>query len=129
MTKLLQTANFYLCTSSTEGLNLPMIQAMSNGVVPISTRATAMADYINEKNAIVIENDNILTDGSYHFLNNYLPTTHFPPRFSSIVDALISAADIPENRYKSLSNQARKDVHEKYSLQAFVDKIKKMGRL
>lgn len=123
MIELSQSANFYLCTSSTEGLNLPMIEAMAQGVVPISSNATAMADYIHVENSIVIDCEKLRTDGAYHFLHNHLQTTHFPPRLSSITDALIVAASMPTSRYKSLSNRAKIDVHAKYSIQAFVDKL------
>ncbi|WP_080990166.1 glycosyltransferase [Comamonas testosteroni] len=127
MIKLAQLANFYLCTSSTEGLNLPMIEAMAQGVVPVSTNATAMADYIHGENAIVVEYEKSTTDGAYHFLHNYLPTTHFPPSLSSVTDSLILAADMPVTRYKSLSNRAKKDVNDKYSVQAFINKLNAIG--
>jgi glycosyltransferase involved in cell wall biosynthesis len=123
MVKLMQKADFYLCTSSTEGLNLPMIESMFHGVVPVSPKASAMADYIHEENSIVIEYEESLTDGPYHYLHNYLPTTHFPPRLTSVIDALILASDISEGAYRSLSDRAKKDVYEKYSVKAFTTKI------
>lgn len=129
MIKLMKTAKFYFCTSSTEGLNLPMIEAMSLGVVPVSSRATAMADYIHEENAIVIKNDKLLTDGAYHFLHNHMPTTHFPPNLKSSIDALISAANLTKNRYNAISSRAKKDVHEKYSMQGFIDRVNSGGAL
>jgi glycosyltransferase involved in cell wall biosynthesis len=127
MTSLNQIARFYLCTSSTEGLNLPMIEAMSQGVVPISTKATAMADYIHEHNAVVIKNDKTLTDGPYHLLHTHLSTTHFPPLLSSLVDSLISAADMSSDKYTDLSNQAKSDVYEKYNMDAFIKKLNSLG--
>lgn len=127
MADLMQTANFYLCTSSTEGLNLPMIEAMSQGLVPISSRATAMADYIHEENAIIIENEKSLTEGMYHFLYDHLLTTHFPPRLSSIVDALVFATELSDSDYMSLSNQAKKTIYKKYSIQSFIDRLKEIG--
>lgn len=129
MVKLMQKADFYLCTSSTEGLNLPMIEAMSQGVVPVSSKATAMADYIHEENSVVIENEELLTDGAYHALHGYLPTTHFPPRLTSTIDALTLASEISEGMYKSLSDRAKKDAHEKYSVQAFITKINALGAM
>jgi hypothetical protein len=47
-------ADFYLCTSAAEGQGLPMQEAMAAGVVPISPCETAMQDYINNDNAIII---------------------------------------------------------------------------
>ena len=55
MDALYCTADFYLCTSLGEGQNLPLLEAMARGCVPVSVRNTAMADYINPDNAIVIE--------------------------------------------------------------------------
>jgi len=129
MMKLMQKADFYLCTSSTEGLNLPMIEAMSLGVVPISSKATAMADYIHSQNAIVLDVNEKSTDGAYHSLHQYLPTTHFPPRLASTINALTSAANMSDRTYKSLSNQAQKDAREKYSLQAFISNVTAIGAI
>jgi glycosyltransferase involved in cell wall biosynthesis len=44
----------YLCSSSAEGQNLPLQEAMAYGVVPITTRHTAMLDYIDQENAVII---------------------------------------------------------------------------
>jgi hypothetical protein len=93
----------------------------------VSSKATAMADYIHEENAVVIEHEELLTDGAYHALHNHLPTTHFPPRLSSTIDALTSASGLSEEIYKSMSDRAKKDVQEKYSLQAFIKKINAPG--
>ncbi|MEB0021922.1 glycosyltransferase, partial [Actimicrobium sp. CCI2.3] len=125
--KIMETANYYLCTSSTEGLNLPLIEAMAQGVVPVSSRATAMADYINETNSVIIESERAVTNGTYHFLHGQLVTTHFPPILLSIVDALIVASSLSKEAYQSLSSQAKIDVDAKYSLSAFVNKLNAIG--
>jgi glycosyltransferase involved in cell wall biosynthesis len=44
----------YLCSSMAEGQNPPLQEAMAWGVVPITTRHTAMLDYISADNAIII---------------------------------------------------------------------------
>ncbi len=54
MDKLYCAADFYLCTSNAEGQNLPLLEAMARGVVPISPATTAMADYVTEDNSIVL---------------------------------------------------------------------------
>jgi glycosyltransferase involved in cell wall biosynthesis len=51
---LYRLSSAYLCASLAEGQNLPLQEAMAYGLVPISTRHTAMADYISEDNAVVI---------------------------------------------------------------------------
>jgi glycosyltransferase involved in cell wall biosynthesis len=54
MESLYTISDFYICASHGEGFNLPLLEAMSYGVVPISTDVTAMADYIRDDNAIRI---------------------------------------------------------------------------
>jgi glycosyltransferase involved in cell wall biosynthesis len=69
MTLLYSLADFYLCTSLAEGQNLPLLEAMAHGTVAVSTRTTAMDDYISPDNAFVIPtrtvaNDNIHLAGA-----------------------------------------------------------------
>jgi len=52
---LYRAADFYVCTSGAEGQGLPVQEAMAAGLVPISTRETAMEDYIDEKNSVVMQ--------------------------------------------------------------------------
>jgi len=52
---LYQAADFYVCTSGAEGQGLPVQEAMAAGLVPISTRETAMEDYVDEENGIVMQ--------------------------------------------------------------------------
>ena len=52
---LYEAADFYICTSGGEGQGLPVQEAMAAGLVPISSRETAMADYIDDENAIVMQ--------------------------------------------------------------------------
>lgn len=124
---LMKLSKYYLCTSSTEGLNLPLIEAMSNGIVPVSSNATAMADYVNSDNAILIDTTRVETSGSYHFLHKHLVTTHFVPKVPSIVDAIIKASTITINAYKRLSDNARQEVNRKYSLKSFANNLKSLG--
>jgi glycosyltransferase involved in cell wall biosynthesis len=51
---LYRFSSAYLCSSSAEGQNLPLQEAMAYGVVPITTRHTAMLDYIDQENAVII---------------------------------------------------------------------------
>ncbi|MBM3606784.1 MAG: hypothetical protein FJX25_19430, partial [Alphaproteobacteria bacterium] len=54
MNSLYDVADHYLCTSSAESQNLPLLEAMGRGVVPVSVDHTAMAEYISVDGAIVI---------------------------------------------------------------------------
>jgi hypothetical protein len=54
MDQLYRTGDFYLCTSNAEGQNMPILESMSRGGIPVSPANTAMADYINSETAVVI---------------------------------------------------------------------------
>ena len=55
MDALYDLADFYLCASIAEGQNLPLLEAMARGCVPVSTCNTAMMDYLDEKCAVIVE--------------------------------------------------------------------------
>ena len=82
MDRLYRATDFYLCTSSAEGQNLPLLEAMARGVMPIAPATTAMADYINPDNAVV------------------LPTTEAP-----IYDSAASAYGLSAARWHEVSAQ------------------------
>jgi len=54
MSALYQLADYYLSLSIAEGQNLPLLEAMAEGVIPVSTQNTAMGEYINEDNSVPI---------------------------------------------------------------------------
>lgn len=54
LNRLYDAATYYVCTSYAEGQNLPLIEAMGRGVVPVTVNHTAMSDYISENDAVVI---------------------------------------------------------------------------
>lgn len=54
MASLYASADYYLCASLAEGQNLPLLEAMAHGCVPVSVANTAMADYITTGNAVVM---------------------------------------------------------------------------
>ncbi len=54
MSALYCISDFYICSSVAEGQNLPLLEAMAHGTVPVSTANTAMADYITVDNAFQI---------------------------------------------------------------------------
>lgn len=123
MYALMQSCDHYLCTSSTEGLNLPLIEAMSLGVVPISTNATAMADYIDNTNAIILAHEQKSTNGPYHGFAERLHTTHFPPTLKSVTDSILYAASLSNAERHILSLNAQITVESKYSIRAFVERL------
>jgi glycosyltransferase involved in cell wall biosynthesis len=55
MAALYALADFYLSAPHCEGYNLPLLEAMAVGTVPVSNRHTAMIDYIDDSNSVIVE--------------------------------------------------------------------------
>jgi glycosyltransferase involved in cell wall biosynthesis len=55
MAALYALADFYLSAPHCEGYNLPLLEAMAIGTVPVSNRHTAMIDYIDDSNSVIVE--------------------------------------------------------------------------
>ena len=116
MTLLYDLADFYLCTSIAEGQNLPLLEAMGRGVVPVTTRTTAMLDYIDAEDAIVIETECHLNTNE-HLAGNIAGKPYdveiCTPR--QVVTALEAAAALDEAAYARLSAAARAKVEARYT--------------
>ena len=56
---LFDAAHFYVCSAIAEGQNLPLIESMARKCVPVSVRHTAMEDYIDEKNSVVMKSEKV----------------------------------------------------------------------
>lgn len=54
MDALYDLMDYYLCASHCEGFNLPLVESMARGVVPVSCFNTAMEDYLDSEVAIEI---------------------------------------------------------------------------
>lgn len=63
LTDLYRFSSAYLCSSLAEGQNTPLQEAMAWGVVPITSRHTAMLDYICDDNAVIIRTQQRPIDG------------------------------------------------------------------
>ena len=49
------SADFYLSSAVAEGQNLPLQESMAVGVIPVVANHTAMADYVDSLNAVLID--------------------------------------------------------------------------
>ena len=124
MTHLYHMSDFYLCTSLCEGQNLPLLEAMAHGVVPVSTANTAMADYIDADNAVVIEDHSVVNDIPH--LAGTAAGKPFSIRRCTAADirsALESSAGLSPGRYAEMSASARRRVQERYSIDVIWPRI------
>lgn len=119
MVALYDVADHYVCTSHAEGQNLPLIEAMGRGVVPISTDGTAMDAYIDAETAVTIGSERRpfgqrLT-ARYGL---YGMETHFTTP-DWVRDALVQAVNLSDSDYAARSEGALERVKKLYGLDRF----------
>ncbi len=123
MNRLFDIAAFYLCTSHAEGQNLPLLEAMGRGVVPVSVDHTAMGSYISDETAVVMPSlkqplDRRLTT-RYGLFG--LETHFVTPEI--IDETLERSASLPAEDYAARSAAALAAVQEQYGLATFAEKF------
>ena len=116
LSSLYGIADYYLCTSLCEGQNLPLLEAMAHGVVPVTTANTAMTDYINSENAVVIRDHREL-NGCVHLAGTIARRPFSVDRcgVEDIHDALERSAALSGARYAAMSANARQVTRAKFA--------------
>jgi glycosyltransferase involved in cell wall biosynthesis len=119
MGALFSLAKYYLCTAICEGQNLPLLEAMSHGVVPVTTANTAMADYIRAENAFIIP-DRLEPNDCIHLAGTIArkPFSVRRCRAPDIYDALLRSSSATSARYRAMSMKAKQMVRDRYSSEA-----------
>jgi glycosyltransferase involved in cell wall biosynthesis len=116
MSAMYGAANFYLCTSVAEGQNLPLLEAMAHGVVPVTPDHTAMSDYVSADNSIIVPTCRI---ASYRpELAGDVAAKPYSVDFASQTDigkALLRACHMPLSQREALSENARDTVARLFS--------------
>ena len=116
---LYEISNFYLCTSVAEGQNFPLLEAMSYGVIPVSTIHTAMADYLTAENCIPIVSRPVA-----HYRREMaadITGRSYSVEFASQTDigrALLRACALPAVQHRQMQEQAQDTVDRHFSPQA-----------
>ena len=116
---LYDVSAFYVSSSHGEGQNLPLIEAMGRGVVPVSVDHTAMRDYISAEDAIVIPSTvgplslRLRERYGMHDLNTYYVSARDAYR------ALDTAAGMSDDAYARLSRAALSVVKDKFGIAPF----------
>jgi glycosyltransferase involved in cell wall biosynthesis len=119
---LYRLGDFYFCTSHCEGLGMPVIEAMAEGLIPISVNNTAMADYITDRNSFVIPSK---PERAYPSSNNSSNPnlTWFTAGTGAIVSALERAYHCSSSSLDRMRIAAANTISKQYSLEAAADSI------
>jgi glycosyltransferase involved in cell wall biosynthesis len=118
MDDLYRCCTAYLCTSSAEGQNLPLQEAMARGLVPISTRHTAMADYIAEDNAVVIRSERRPIDRPDTAMGSDAEASWHVCTSADVAHALRAFAAYSEPQRCGLGSRARAAIARDFSVAA-----------
>lgn len=114
---LFKFCDFYLSASRGEGQNLPILEAMAQGALPISPDHSAMADYISPENAVVIES--VLTRAPVTSNYTYSPNHFFWGVSREVIKtALQKARSLSSEERVRLSQRSLEIVKSRYSVSA-----------
>jgi glycosyltransferase involved in cell wall biosynthesis len=119
MCALYNGSEFYLCTSIAEGQNAPILEAMAHGCVPVSTRNTAMADYLDDENSVGIAErsfPSLIPDLAGDVADRRY-AVDFCDRFA-IAEALDAAMRLSDQDIERLASRAVETVDRSYAVSA-----------
>jgi glycosyltransferase involved in cell wall biosynthesis len=116
MCALYSLADFYLSASHCEGFNLPLLEAMAHGALPVTTRNTAMCDYIDDANAILIRERTFpgLISGLTSDISGLSAAISVADRFD-IAAAVRAARLLSSEKVAAMTARGRALVLERYS--------------
>jgi glycosyltransferase involved in cell wall biosynthesis len=106
----------YLCSSSAEGRNLPLQEAMAYGVVPITTRHTAMLDYIDQENAVIIRSQRRAIDRPDTAMGTDPDASWHVCTSADVACALRQFAGLGETARRELGMRARATIARDFSV-------------
>jgi glycosyltransferase involved in cell wall biosynthesis len=111
-------ASAYLCTSLAEGQNLPLMEAMSHGVVPVTTQHTAMLDFIDDQNGIVIETTREAIDRDDTAVGTKSNLTWHRCSAGDVAGALEKFAALAPPQRAQMARNARETIRQGFSSEA-----------
>lgn len=121
---LYRASSAYLCTSLAEGQNLPLQEAMAWGAVPITTRHTAMLDYISADNAVIIRTERRPIDRPDTAMGPDPDASWQVCTGADVASALRSFAALEEPERRQLGLRARATIAGDFSIAAVAGLIR-----
>ncbi len=113
--KLMQACDNYLSPSRAEGQNLPLLEAMSLQRLVLSPDHTAMSDYIDRGNAIVLESRLAEVDQRTHHSSQFWGLKWYEVDSRAIYDGLLTAARLDDMKLNALTSNASATAADGYS--------------
>lgn len=129
MAALYNSADYYVSASIGEGQNLPLLEAMAHGCVPVSVANTAMADYISDNNAVVIADRRFrgMVSGTAGDVAGVRLTVPFADRFD-VARAVTAALGLNDDEKDAKRQNARASVARLFSPEAVFEAVTARAR-
>lgn len=111
---LVNATTYYVNASLCEGLCLPLVEFLSEGVPAIAPENTAMSDYIADDLAFVVASYPGLPTAWPHGDNEVNRTSYHQLDWESLASAFRCSADVARDeplRYQEMSRRAREAMH------------------
>lgn len=122
--RLVSAADFYISTSFAEGLNLPILEAMSNGTIVISPIHTAMVDYLVPENCVPCEFERITRDGEAICGYPVGPVERYEVTVQNVVDALMNSRLLSDDELQEKRDRALKTILGRYDTKGVAGAIR-----
>ena len=106
----------YLCSSLAEGQNLLLQEAVACGVVPITTRHTAMLDYISEANGVIIRSQRRPVDRPDTAMGSGPDASWHVCTSADVACAFRQFAELGESARRELGIRARATIARDFSV-------------
>lgn len=117
---LYERSHFYLSAASAEGMNLPVIESMLRGVVPVCTWNSAMSTYLDDSCSLEVEcGAPVRLEGKGHALQDFLHVTASPPRLGGVERAVKQAAALSAASRAKLGRAAVERAENRFGLDTF----------
>lgn len=128
MANLYNSCSFFVSAASAEGLNLPLIEAMTHGRPVIAPNNTAMKDYIAPDHALVMGYEEAEAVGPIHALHEHLKTTHFPPSARQVKTAFGKASKMPKAQAEAMGGRGAAFVGKFFGIKEFEGRLERFER-
>lgn len=119
MGALMELADYYLCASSAEDQNMPLMIGMAHGAVPVSTRVTAMGDYLTDENSLDVETESMAIESGGLAISAAAESfAAQAPTARMVALAVRRAMGVSKEKRGALSAEARRTIDAHYGLEA-----------
>ncbi|MDR3571294.1 MAG: glycosyltransferase [Candidatus Pacebacteria bacterium] len=125
MHRLMQTANFALSASTAEGQNLPLLEGMAHGQIPVAPRHTAMLDYIDSDTSCVIASRPVKAPARTSYLGEADLRMHIS-NSEDISSAINNALSLSDTAVGFRSKACQSLVSRRYSTEAVAYSIRSL---